>query len=367
MKRIIVSVMLMLLIFTAFGCNRGGDREGRRLRGTVINAEEALKLSEEYLSFLVGENYEEALKLCSEDIKEGAQKERGDLRLTGFMRENYNEAGNSIMINYKLSLVKKGEPRADLDDLSITVSLEEEDYKITKLSAKTEKEAYLEGNALRQRKEEEVQSSPIIRLHRLPKEIYSKENKAEYTKVTVPKDRFSAVTFGYQGNSLAISSENGASYIGIIAIEDSLQTLSSLGGSGSGGGKGEKGQEGNQEKGLTGEDISTEKPIGKEISSIDVIDNSTINYLVFSKDEEYIMAEYAVNGVTSIKVYEAQTGEPIHKELEAIFPIDSYQLTFKTFTEEELTFMVEDLMGDGNQEEGIYGLSLEDHSIKKHE
>ena len=131
MKRIIVSVMLMLLIFTAFGCNRGGDREGRRLRGTVINAEEALKLSEEYLSFLVGENYEEALKLCSEDIKEGAQKERGDLRLTGFMRENYNEAGNSIMINYKLSLVKKGEPRADLDDLSITVSLEEEDYKIT--------------------------------------------------------------------------------------------------------------------------------------------------------------------------------------------------------------------------------------------
>ena len=88
---------------------------------------------------------------------------------------------------------------------------------------------------------------------------------------------------------------------------------------------------------------------------------------MFSKDEEYIMAEYAVNGVTSIKVYEAQTGEPIHKELEAIFPIDSYQLTFKTFTEEELTFMVEDLMGDGNQEEGIYGLSLEDHSIKKHE
>ena len=79
------------------------------------------------------------------------------------------------------------------------------------------------------------------------------------------------------------------------------------------------------------------------------------------------MAEYTSNGVSSIKAYEAQTGEPIHKELEDIFPIDSYQITFKAFTEAELTFMVEDLMGDGRQEKGIYGLSLEDHSINKHE
>ena len=367
MKRIIVSVLLILLIFTAYGCNRGEGREGRRVKGTVINTEEAMKLSEKYLTFLVSENYEEALKLCSEDIKEGAQKERGDLRLVGFMMDNYDEAGSSLMISYKLSLVKKGEPRADLDNLSITVASEDDGYKITKLSAKTEKEAYLEGNALRQRREEEVQSSPIIRLHRLPVEIYSRENKAEYTKVTVPRDRFSAVTFGYQGESIAISSENGSSYIGIIAIDDSQQTFSSMGGSGSGGGKGSQGQEGNQEEGLSGEDISTEKPIGKEISSIDVIENSTINYLVFSKDEKYIMAEYAVNGISSIKVYKAESGDPIHKELESIFPISSYQLTFNSFTEDEVTFKVESLKGDNNQEEGSYSLSLEDHSIKKHE
>ena len=368
MKKIIVSVMFIVLIFFAYGCSSQGDNKRREGKASVINTEEAIKLSEKYLSLLINENYEEALQLCSEDIKEGAQKKGaqkkgGSLRLVGFMRENYNEAGSSLILNYKLSLVKKGEPRADLDNLSITVSRKDEDYKITKLSAKTEKEAYLEGNSLRQRKESEIESGPIIRLHRLPKEIYSKNNKAEYTKVPIPNKRFSAVSFGYQGDSIAIASEDGSSYIGIIAIEDSTQTMSNMGGGG--GGKGSESQQGNEQEGLTGEDISSEKPIGKEISSIDVIENSTINYLVFSGDEKYIMAEYAADGVTSLKVYEAESGEPINKELEKIFPVDSYRLTFKIFTEDQLIFKVEGIKDNSQQENGIYGLSLEDHSINK--
>ena len=72
MKKIIVLVLLVLLIFTAFGCNRGGDREGRRVRGTVINAEEALKLSEEYdMPYLLSdfkkkEGYKRSIELSHE-------------------------------------------------------------------------------------------------------------------------------------------------------------------------------------------------------------------------------------------------------------------------------------------------------------
>ena len=196
--------------------------------------------------------------------------------------------------------------------------------------------------------------------------MYSKDNDLQYKKVAVPRDKFTSINYGYRGNSIAISTKGTtSSYIGIITIDESLGAIGKLGG----------GNDGDTEKGnlkgidVEGEDISSEKPIGKEINSFDVLNNSEVNYLVFSQDEKLLLVEYQQEDKGSaLRLYRAETGEREESKLEEAFPSDSYKVSYMYFTKKALCFKVENKgQGGANDKEGIYNLSLEDYAITKGE
>ena len=364
-KKFIIGIFIGLLLLIS-ACTRSNEGENLS-KGSSIDTEKALKISEKYIIHLMKEEYDEALKLCSMDLQQSnIENEQGDMKLISYKQDVYNEVGEGLVIIYKITSVKEGEARADLDDLSITVTPLEDDYKITKISSKIDKEAYVEGKSLRERRGNEVSSSPIIRLHRLPNEMYSKDNDLQYKKVAVPRDKFTSINYGYRGNSIAISTKGTtSSYIGIITIDESLGAIGKLGG----------GNDGDTEKGnlkgidVEGEDISSEKPIGKEINSFDVLNNSEVNYLVFSQDEKLLLVEYQQEDKGSaLRLYRAETGEREESKLEEAFPSDSYKVSYMYFTKKALCFKVENKgQGGANDKEGIYNLSLEDYAITKGE
>lgn len=357
----------MLSILPSCGKSKGEKDEAGSTN--KFNTKVALTVAENYLNFLVKEDYENASKLYGKSLKGKNQDIRpGDLKIIGFTQDTLNEVGESILVRYRVTRVVKGEPRSDLDNCSIKIIKEGTDYKISEVKSENEKESYVEGRSLRQRRKDEVKSSPIIRIHRLPREMYPKSNKANFNKVPLPNKQFTAVNYSYSGEKIAISTFDEDSFIGIVSIDDSLQTLAAGQGGGAGGGGQQGGQQGAQQGGQSGEDISVEKPIGQKILTLDILKNAKVDYLVFSRDEKVLMAEFTEKGKgSSLNIYETDTGNLVDLDIDKKYPSDKYHVVFVSFDKNVMTFEVKAKKGEDLQDPAVgkYQVDLEKFKVKK--
>lgn len=357
----------MLCILPA--CGKGNEEKNETSSSNKFNTKVALTVAENYLNLLAKEDYENASKLYSKSLKDKNQDFRpGDLRIVGFNQDTLNEVGESILVRYRVTRVVKGEARSDLDNCSIKIIKEGTDYKISEVKSENEKEAYVEGKSLRQRRKDEVKSSPIIRLHRLPREMYPKSNKANFNKVPIPNKEFTAVNFSYSGEKIALSTFNEDSFIGIVGIDDSLQTAA--GGQSGGAGGQQGGQQGGAqgEGGQQGEDISMEKPIGQKILSLDILKNAKVDYMVFSRDEKVIMVEFTEKGKgSSLNLYETDNGNLVELDIDKKYPSDKYDVVFVSFDKNVMTFEVKAKKGQDLQDPAVgkYQVDLEKFKVKK--
>ncbi len=110
------------------------------------------------------------------------------------------------------------------------------------------------------------------------------------------------MSLSYSENFIAISTYDKNSYIGIITIDESKAVQ---GGQDQGeqGNQGDQGGAGGGEAGQKETDIMEEigeKPIGKEISSLDLLKGSKIDFMVFSPDEKFIAVQYETSDKTKI-------------------------------------------------------------------
>lgn len=373
MKRRIIALAIILVIVLLSACNRGGENTPAPAK---FDTEAAIELTENYLRLITEGNYEEAKKLCTEDLQgdsENMQKE--GLKIVSYNQDDLNEVGASVVATYRINRIASNEPRADLDICTITIVKEGEEYKISKVNAATEKEAYAEGRTLRQRKEEDVESDPIIRLHRLPQDMYIQGKEASLNKVSIPNEKFTTVNYNYAGDSIAISTYDGDSYVAIIKLDDSIGTAGGVtsgsgGGGGGGGGKeaGSNAEDNTGNEGSSEEDLSTEEPVGKEITSLEVFPTTSIEVLAFSRDEEYLMVQYTEVGKgSSIKLYKVQEGEAADLPLQDNYPNSQYSTSFVRFDKGKMIFKVEALApgtGDSNIT-GQYQVDLEKLSTTK--
>ncbi len=368
-KIIALAIIFAIALFSA--CNR---REENTPAPVKFDTEAAVELTENYLRLITEGNYDEAKKLCTKELQGHSENIREEgLKIVSYNQDDLNEVGARVVATYRLNRIASKEPRADLDICTISIIKEGEDYKISKVSIATEKEAYEEGRTLRQRKEEDVESDPIIRLHRLPQDMYIQGKEASLNKISIPKERFTTVNYNYSGDRIAISTYDGDSYVGIIKLDDSIGTaggVTSGSGGGGGGGKeaGSNAEDSTGNEGSSEEDLSTEEPVGKEITSLEVFPSTSIEVLAFSRDEEYLMVQYTQQGKgSSIKLYKVQSGEAEDLTIEDKYPSSQYSLHFMRFDKNSMIFKVEELTpGSGDTTlTGQYQLDLETLSITK--
>lgn len=301
------------------------------------------------------------------------------LRVRGYSVDETSEIGQSGFFKVKVARSDLNRPSAVLDETSIKVKQEGAEYKISDVKNDTDKEAFFESNALRLRSKNNVNTNLIIDVGSLPQYTFSKDDKANLNKQPIPKDAFSIMAFGYEGERLAISTygKNGA-YIGIVKIDESQATQGGGGGGGGGQGGGGQGGGGGGGQGGGGQQGGSntqprEKPIGKEMTSLDLLPNTRIDFLTFSMGEKYLLAQFTKQGSgsgKSLRVYSTDSGELIPFKFEDKYPMGKVDVIFSSFDKDVLNYEVIPAGGGSNNRNtteytGRWQLSLKDFKTKK--
>ncbi|EKX80192.1 phage head-tail adaptor [Clostridium botulinum CFSAN001628] len=315
---------------------------------------------------------EGAQKLYSKKLKKDKiKKENKDVKIKGYTTEEINEVGKSALFVAKVVSVNVKEPYTSVEEYKIRVIKEENEYKIDEVNISIDKEAFTKNNRIRYRNKNNVKTELIIKPSTLPDYAYAKDDKANIEKLIVPKKNIGPMSLSYSENFIAISTYDENSYIGIITIDESkaVQGGQDQGDQGS---QGDQGGAGGGETGQKGTDIMEEigeKPIGKEISSLDLLKGSKIDFMVFSPDEKFIAVQYETSDKTkNIRIYQADSADIIPFKMEDKFPLSKVNVTLSSFATDSIIFNVSSKeKNDKNSNEfiGKWQLDLKEFKVKK--
>lgn len=230
-----------------------------------------------------------------------------------------------------VSRSSREKPFASLDEYSIKIVKEGNNYKIAETNNISQKEAFIYKNKIKMKNRNDANLNLIIALRGLPSYIFSKDDKANIDKIQVPRRRFGIMNFSYGGDMLAITTVDKNCYIGVISIDDSLTVQGQNSGQNEGSGQ--------EETENGGDDGIMEKPIGKEIVSMDILKNSTVNFMAFSKDEKFLVVQYSNDSIGNcIRLYRVDGGNMVKYKFEEKFPLDKVNVVFSSFDEDILNF-----------------------------
>ncbi|HCL4447987.1 TPA: head-tail adaptor protein [Clostridium botulinum] len=365
--------IIIFLIFTTtislFGCKK--NKEDTKVTND-FDIKIATNLLNSYMESLIEENMEGAQKLYSKKLKKDKiKKENKDVKIKGYTTEEINEVGKSALFIAKVVSVNVKEPYTSVEEYKIRVIKEENEYKIDEVNISMDKEAFTKNNRIRYRNKNNVKTELIIKPSTLPDYSYAKDDKANIEKLTVPKKNIGPMSLSYSENFIAISTYDKNSYIGIITIDESKAVQ---GGQDQGdqGGQGEQGGAGGGETRQEATDIMEEigeKPIGKEISSLDLLKGSKIDFMVFSPDEKFIAVQYETSDKTkNTRIYQADSAEIIPFKMEDKFPLNKVNVTLSSFATDSIIFNVSSKeKNDKNLTEfiGKWQLDLKEFKVKK--
>ncbi|OFI06591.1 hypothetical protein CLOACE_09330 [Clostridium acetireducens DSM 10703] len=291
------------------------------------------------------------LKSIKNDVK-------SDVKVNGYIIDEINEVGKSGIFKISVTMNSIDKPYSVLDERVIKVIKEDKDYKIDEIKSTVKREAFIVENSIRLRNENNTDTNLILDIKNIPNYIFTKSNKTNMYKIQVPREEFDNINFSYDGKSLAISTYNKDSFIGIVNIDESLNV---------------QGEKEDEEKDKKGEEENNQKkakemPVGKEIIPLDIIRDSKIENLVFSLDKKFILVQYKSNsGNSSIRIYNSDTGEIIPFKFEEKYSIDKLNVKYNYFNKNELNFIVSsiDKKDSNNKLVGKWKLDLKDFKSKK--
>lgn len=361
------AVIILLVIITcgmllACGANK---KEESKETSESFDMKAATNVTDTYMKYLTKEDIENSKKFYSKDLlKSTVSEKNNNLKIFGYNLTDTSEVGKSGVFKLKVARADITKPFASLDEYSIKIVKEESEYKISETNNTVQKEAFIQGNQIRLRNKNNVNTNLIIDIASMPNYAFSKDDKTNIGKIQVPKTKFSLINFSYGGENLAIATEDKDSYVAIVKIDESLAVQSDKGEGDQGGGGGSKENQGGGQG-----DKAKEKPIGKEITSVDLLKDSKIEFMTFSPEEKNLTVQYTKPGIGHcLRVYKLEGGDLIPFKFEEKYPLDKVDITFSSYDKETLNFdVVPKKSGDKTITDitGKWQLSLKDFKAKK--
>ena len=364
MKKKVLSLTSLLLFFLMIisGCSKV---EYKAEDIDIFDLKVAFELAEEYLDLIKNNDIEEANKLCTQNlINNNKTISTGTSRIIAYAPDNYIESSKSAFMTFNVIRNSASEPKCDLDNYAIKIIKDGDDYKIDEIKAINLKQVFVKNKALRIIGEEGGKSDLVVSLINMPKDSYLKENELMLYKEKVPAEKFGPVSLGYHGNKLAIStiSENRV-FISIAYIQESKEAQGAISQGDEAGGGNQ--QSSNEESNLEG---LLDKPIAKKVIPVDVFNEVTIDNLIFTHEERYLIAEYSnSNLVKRIKVYNSASGDLISLNFDEMFPDDKYNIELLDFKKDEFNINVSSKSNNDSDSDiiGKYKVDIEGKEIKK--
>ncbi|MBZ9625792.1 hypothetical protein G9F71_023595 [Clostridium sp. FP2] len=357
MKKILSCLLIIFYVLSFTGCAKKESEE--KVKVNAFEIKSATNVVDNYMSFLMKEDYENGKKLYTKELsKKNDQVKLNDVKIKGYKVSESNEVGRSGIFKVRVTRTSIVSPLCSLDEYSIKVVKDGAEYKISEINNMPQKEAFVEGVGIRYRDKKNVKTNLIIDVAGFPKYVYSRDDVAKLYKIMVPLKEFSPMNFSYEGEKLAVSTYNKNSFIGIVSIDESLAV------------QGDAGKSGGQSSQGGGSDIIVkEKPIGKELITLDLLFNCKVEFMTFSLDEKFLLVQYTKENMGKyIRVYTVENGDMIPVNFEKDYPIEKVQIVFSSFGEDSMTYEVIPKSNINSSETDIIGkwkLNLKDFTVDK--
>lgn len=354
MKKFLLGLLCFTFLFNLAGCTDSQVNIGK-LQFEIDKAKETAKA---YMISLSQGDSDKANSYCK-DIKISANEleKAQNNKINSFKIDRIIEKADYAYINYKVARGNDEDVTAELDEISLKIEKEEENYLITNVHCESLKQVYRSGDTLRIREESTGKSQLLLKMKELPRQIYPKRNEVVINKEDVPIGTIDKVSIGFQGERIAMSLNDGSNTAIIMAmIKQSEPAVA---------GSGENDNEKQSNDNTENLDELVEKSIVGKTTGYDILSNSTVNKILFSDDVGELIVQISTEGQgDSIKVYKNPDGSLLELQLDKIFPPTQYSVDVLRITEEGTIINVEPIV-DGATESGEYIVDFNKQLVKR--
>lgn len=355
--KVILSTILILIINLFVGCSNINEKKEEKL--DLFDVFKGKDLAINYLINIRNGDISSAVNNCESEILESnINLSEGVSNITGFQ---LNRAiANSQFAYYIFNVIRDSniEPKSDLEEYIIKVNRNDDNYIISDIKSKSQRELYIKNNAIRIIGEKGGKSSLVISLNNIPKDTYLRENKIMLYKEKVPNNSFGKVVLGFTGKKIAISAiDDKNSYICIAYIDDTLMKS----------GSDIVDLNNNSSLALSeGLQEALEKPVTSKVVSVDLLNNCKIDDFIFSKEDDNLAVNYKnEKGLNRLNIYKAEDGEAINTKFKDIFNEYIYNIKAEYFVDNKVIFDVFKSDQSIDEMTGEYSLDLTNEEMIK--
>ena len=355
--KVILSTILILIINLFVGCSNINEKKEEKL--DLFDVFKGKDLAINYLINIRNGDISSAVNNCESEILESnINLSEGVSNITGFQ---LNRAiANSQFAYYIFNVIRDSniEPKSDLEEYIIKVNRNDDNYIISDIKSKSQRELYIKNNAIRIIGEKGGKSSLVISLNNIPKDTYLRENKIMLYKEKVPNNSFGKVVLGFTGKKIAISAiDDKNSYICIAYIDDTLMKS----------GSDIVDLNNNSSLALSeGFQEALEKPVTSKVVSVDLLNNCKIDDFIFSKEDDNLAVNYKnEKGLNRLNIYKAEDGEAINTKFKDIFNEYIYNIKADYFVDNKVIFDVFKSDQSIDEMTGKYSLDLTNEEMIK--
>lgn len=355
--KVILSTILILIINLFVGCSNINEKKEEKL--DLFDVFKGKDLAINYLINIRNGDISSAVNNCESEILESnINLSEGVSNITGFQ---LNRAiANSQFAYYIFNVIRDSniEPKSDLEEYIIKVNRNDDNYIISDIKSKSQRELYIKNNAIRIIGEKGGKSSLVISLNNIPKDTYLRENKIMLYKEKVPNNSFGKVVLGFTGKKIAISAiDDKNSYICISYIDDTLMKS----------GSDIVDLNNNSSSALSeGLQEALEKPVTSKVVSVDLLNNCKIDDFIFSKEDDNLAVNYKnEKGLNRLNIYKAEDGEAINTKFKDIFNEYIYNIKADYFVDNKVIFDVFKSDQSIDEMTGKYSLDLTNEEMIK--
>ena len=355
--KVILSTIVILIINLFVGCSNINEKKEEKL--DLFDVFKGKDLAINYLINIRNGDISSAVNNCESEILESnINLSEGVSNITGFQ---LNRAiANSQFAYYIFNVIRDSniEPKSDLEEYIIKVNRNDDNYIISDIKSKSQRELYIKNNAIRIIGEKGGKSSLVISLNNIPKDTYLRENKIMLYKEKVPNNSFGKVVLGFTGKKIAISAiDDKNSYICIAYIDDTLMKS----------GSDIVDLNNNSSLALSeGLQEALEKPVTSKVVSVDLLNNCKIDDFIFSKEDDNLAVNYKnEKGLNRLNIYKAEDGEAINTKFKDIFNEYIYNIKADYFVDNKVIFDVFKSDQSIDEMTGKYSLDLTNEEMIK--
>lgn len=353
----VLSVILVLTISILIGCSKVKDDNEVSL--DLFDVFKGKELATNYLINIRNDDIEKANEICVRELVDNnVNLSEGISDIAGFQLDKTIASSDFAYYIFNVIRDSSKEPKSGLESYTIKVNRNGDNYSISEIKAKPQRELYIKNNVLRIVGEKGGKSSLVISLNNIPKDTYLRENKIMLYKEKVPNNNFGKVVLGFTGQKIAISTiDDKNAFICIAYIDNTLMQNGTDDISSS------TASQGNQISELQ---EALEKPITSKVVPVDLLNNVQIENFIFSKEDNDIAVNYKnQSGIERLNIYKADDGSKIDAKLEDIFNVNIYNVKAEYFDGHKLIINVYKSDGTIDNTTGEYSFNMKNEEMIK--